>query len=377
MVVSASLSQLKAAPKFSEIFKYPRSVAITWTLNFLQAVPDYGFTLWGPTLLVLSLKITPIHAAKLFISVTLCSVIGKPLWAFISEAIGRRRAGMAMAIGAVITQLIFANFWQSTVAGLPVIWLSGMALYFFVNGGFAITGPYSAEIWPQRLRATGMGSAYGMGGIGRMFGPMILSLFAGAGTLVTPKATTAAIRPVWNLFALCAAVLFVTYYLALETKNKSIDEIEKMVGSPDASKETIEATAQVGCFSAGLRRGKPCLVTRTTGVDVLPLYSRPCDARNASPLATEVNSFPRRMRSLPNRVSKMRRTAGTNDVPPVRNTRSTARTSTPVESSSPSTHCSIFSSSSAIQCSNSARVTGIRRAKPPPLKLKLGALLLR
>ena len=48
-----------------------------------------------------------------------------------------------------------------------MIWLSGMALYFFVNGGFAITGPYSAEIWPQRLRATGMGSAYGIGGIGR------------------------------------------------------------------------------------------------------------------------------------------------------------------------------------------------------------------
>ena len=39
-------------------------------------------------------------------------------------------------------------------------------------------------------------------------------------------------------------MLFVTYYLALETKNKSIDEIEKMVGSPDASKGTLEATAR-------------------------------------------------------------------------------------------------------------------------------------
>ena len=112
VIVSASLSQPKAAPKFSEIFQYPRSVAITWTLNFLQALFDYGFTLWGPTLFVLSLKIPAAHAAKLFIGVTLCSVIGKPMWAFISEAIGRRRAGMAMASGAVITQLIFANFWQ-------------------------------------------------------------------------------------------------------------------------------------------------------------------------------------------------------------------------------------------------------------------------
>jgi len=33
-------------------------------------------------------------------------------------------------------------------------------------------------------------------------------------------------------------------------------------------------------------------------------------ALNANPCATDVNSFPLRMRSLPNRVSKIRRTAG-------------------------------------------------------------------
>ena len=38
--------------------------------------------------------------------------------------------------------------------------------------------------------------------------------------------------------------VFVTYYLALETKNKSIDEIEKMIGSPDAPKDTLEAATK-------------------------------------------------------------------------------------------------------------------------------------
>ena len=41
-------------------------------------------------------------------------------------------------------------------------------------------------------------------------------------------------------------------------------------------------------------------------------------ARRARPWATEVNSLPPRMRSLPKRVSKMLRTAGTNELPPVR-----------------------------------------------------------
>ena len=44
---------------------------------------------------------------------------------------------------------------------------------------------------------------------------------------------------------------------------------------------------------------------------------------SARPRATEVNSFPALIRSAPNRDSKIRRTAGTNDDPPVRNTIST------------------------------------------------------
>ena len=52
-------------------------------------------------------------------------------------------------------------------------------------------------------------------------------------------------------------------------------------------------------------------------------------ARSASPCATDVNSFPPRIRDAPNRLSKIRRTAGTNEDPPVRKTRSTASGSTP------------------------------------------------
>ena len=39
---------------------------------------------------------------------------------------------------------------------------------FFADGGFAIVGPYAAEVWPSHLRTSGMGSAYGFGGIGKI-----------------------------------------------------------------------------------------------------------------------------------------------------------------------------------------------------------------
>jgi putative MFS transporter len=241
VTVTAAISRSTAVPKFSEIFKYPRSVAVTWMVSFIQSIMDYGFVLWCPTLFVLVLKIAPAQAAKMFIAVTFASICGKFVWAFMSEAVGRRWAGMMVGVGAIITQLIFANFWGSYLYGLPVIWLSGMALYFFVNGGWSVTGPYSTEIWPQRLRGTGMGSAYGMGGLGRIFGPMILALFAGQTNLVTPKATVDAIGPAWTFLAGCGVLMIIAYFCCLETKNKSIAEIETMLGSPDAPKKAVAA----------------------------------------------------------------------------------------------------------------------------------------
>src|SRR6185295_11213490 len=71
-------------------------------------------------------------------------------------------------------------------------------------------------------------------------------------------------------------------------------------------------------------------------------------ARNARPRATEVNSPPERTRAAPNRASKIRRTAGTKEEPPVRNTLSTSGGLTAVVCSRESTQRSIEPSSSEI-----------------------------
>jgi hypothetical protein len=54
------------------------------------------------------------------------------------------------------------------------------------------------------------------------------------------------------------------------------------------------------------------------------IHSRNSIAFSAKPRATEVNSFPPRIRSFPNRVSKILLTAGTNEEPSVRKTISTS-----------------------------------------------------
>src|ERR1700730_15583637 len=63
---------------------------------------------------------------------------------------------------------------------VSVFWLLIIAADFFFDGGSAIMGPYAAGGWPSSLRTSGMGSAYGFGGIGKIIGPIGLALIVGS-----------------------------------------------------------------------------------------------------------------------------------------------------------------------------------------------------
>ena len=91
------------------------------------------------------------------------------------------------------------------------------------------------------LAAAGAGHGNGFGL--RHCGPFVLSLFAGAGTVVSPKATTGAICPTYTFYAMCGLVLSAAYYFGIETKNKSIAEIEALVtsGSHGAGSKSARA----------------------------------------------------------------------------------------------------------------------------------------
>ena len=92
---------------------------------------------------------------------------------------------------------------------------------------------------PGRLRASGLGLAYGTANLGKFIGPAGLALIAGASDYVTPKATLAALIPGLNYFAawfvLAAGALF---FFGIETRGRTIEELDatldKRVGSATA-----------------------------------------------------------------------------------------------------------------------------------------------
>lgn len=222
--------------KFSELFQYPRSVITTWGANICQQTGYSLFTMWGPALLALVIGKTPAEAAKLFIVVTLGGFIGRWFWSFMSDHIGRRATGIILGVGAAL-MLIFALFNTGNyIGGTSVFWLCMIGIYFFADGGYALVGPYGSEVWPSNLRATGMGSAYGMGGIGKLIGPVIVAFFAGSSNLVSPKATADAITPVYIFLAVLFIIQAVLFFYARETKGKRMEDIDAELEAERSSK---------------------------------------------------------------------------------------------------------------------------------------------
>jgi putative MFS transporter len=188
----------------------------------------YGVTLWAPALFVLILKVSPQQAAKMMILLSVLDFIGRLSFSWLSESIGRRRSGGLLGFGAGLLVILAGYQYEGTIFGLSAFWLILAAALFFAGGGWAVVGPYAAEIWPSHLKTTGMGSAYGFGGIGKIIGPLGLSLILGSNNYLKPDVPLTKI-PMFFLYLGCWFLMAgaVYYFFGLETRGKTYEEIDR------------------------------------------------------------------------------------------------------------------------------------------------------
>ncbi len=219
-----------AAPqptRWRELFRHPRSLAVSWLGNLGAQTGEYGLTLWAPTLLVLLLKVSPAEAAHLMIYCSVGAFVGRIAFAYMSDSIGRRASGGLLGFGAATMLILAALFHDAFLGTASVFWLLLIVTYFFSSGGFAIVGPYAAEVWPASLRTSGMGSAYGFGGIGKIIGPLGLALIVGSSNVVKPEASVSMLIPAFVYLASWFAMAGIVYFFfGIETKGRSIEEID-------------------------------------------------------------------------------------------------------------------------------------------------------
>jgi putative MFS transporter len=242
--MGAPEGQKQPMSRLSDIFRYPRSLAVSWITNLGAQTGYYGLTLWVPTLLVQLLGVTPARASFLLIFVNFAGLFGRVGMSYLSDAIGRRASGAIASFGAAILLVAAAHYHSVFFGSVSLFWLLLIVNNAFADGGFAIVGPYSAEVWPVALRTTGMGSAYGFGGLGKVIGPLGLALIVGSSNIITPKASVAALLPSFSYLSAWFALAGLAYiFIGMETKGRSLEMIEQAL---DASRTTeiTEAKAE-------------------------------------------------------------------------------------------------------------------------------------
>ena len=218
--------------RWRELFQHPRSLFVSWFGLLGEQTCGYGMGLWAPTLLVLLLTIKPADAAFLMIWAAVAGFVGRIAWAYFSEWIGRKMSGILINFGAAAAIGLAGYYATSFIGGVSLFWLFIVVARFFGDGGFAVLGPYSAEVWPAGLRSSGMGSAYGFASIGKITGPLGLALIIGSSNVVNPEASIAMIGPAFWYLAAWAVMSGVVFFFAIETKGRSIEDIDRALAKP-------------------------------------------------------------------------------------------------------------------------------------------------
>ena len=222
---AAASAQASASPRagFVDLLAEPRLFWLTVVVWFAASTANYGVLLWGPTIVALLYGVPIKEAAQLFVFVSLIGMLGRVVFSLLPQWLGRRRCGEIMGYGIALSLGAAGLFYDRTLLGYPafVVLLIPAALFF--DGGFSNIAPYSAEIFPVRLSARGVGLAQAANGIGKIAGPLCLALIAGTANMISPKATIEAVTPAFLFLAACGLAIGVAFsLLGVETHGKPL-----------------------------------------------------------------------------------------------------------------------------------------------------------
>ncbi|MBV8776704.1 MAG: MFS transporter [Alphaproteobacteria bacterium] len=242
-----SLPASEQPTRWLDLFKYPRLVA-AGCLTGLTQTGGASLGLWGATLLVIVLNTTPAHAAFLMIFVNLAGILGRFSITALIEPMGRRGSGTLYCVLAAALIVAAGYLYDVYLGSWSVFYMLIVAQGFFSSAIYTVVGPYMTEIWPSRLRSSGMGLSYGVGNMGgKVFGPLGLALIMGAGDIIKPAAP--------NLKMLAPAfIYFASWYLlgvvgfwvfGYETKGRSFEDIDRTLdGQPTPLSQTATVAAK-------------------------------------------------------------------------------------------------------------------------------------
>jgi MFS transporter, putative metabolite:H+ symporter len=210
---SASLHEVLAQPR-----RFWLIVLIQISLGSVLS----GVLLWGPTIVAQLFGVSAREAATYFVGVSISALVGRMAFTWLPHRIGRVPSGMLVGFGGATALLLAVLLRDSHWLGVPVFFLCLVLGQFFYDGGFSNLTTYAAELYPVRLGARALGVSAAAAGVGKIMGPLVMGLIAGASNLVTPAVTQQAVVPAFLFLAACCATVGLSYWLlGVETAHRA------------------------------------------------------------------------------------------------------------------------------------------------------------
>jgi MFS transporter, putative metabolite:H+ symporter len=224
---SREAGQAVQKASYGEVWRNHRRVLLIATIgSFCFITASASVQAWGPTLLTQLLDISPAQAAQMFVLVSAASLVGRLASSRLADVFGRRPIMMFCGVIGAAFVTVSALSGDVLVAGTALFYLGVVGAFLFGDGSFGVINTYSAEMFPSHIRATGLGLSYGLGNLGKVFGPALLALVSGSSNLVTPEATRDAVTPAFLIMAGLLLVAVVCYSRAPETKDQSLEQLD-------------------------------------------------------------------------------------------------------------------------------------------------------
>ncbi len=130
----------------------------------------YAIATWLPTYLKTVRNLSVLNTSGYLAVIIVAAFCGYIVGAYLTDAIGRRRTFALFAVGAIVTVVLY------TFIPISDTWMLvlGFPIGFCYAGTFAGLGSYFAELFPTRVRGTGMGFAYNFGrAVGALFPALV------------------------------------------------------------------------------------------------------------------------------------------------------------------------------------------------------------
>ena len=154
---------------------HARSTVMLWVLWFTVVFSYYGMFLWLPSVMI-GKGFALIKSFEYVLLMTLAQLPGYFTAAWLIERMGRKFVLVVYLLGTAASAWAFGN---ATTEGMLLLF--GALLSFFNLGAWGALYAYSPENYPAPIRASGVGTAAGIGRLGGILGPLAIPFLGAQG----------------------------------------------------------------------------------------------------------------------------------------------------------------------------------------------------